>query len=186
MKLSEILSISGQSGLYRFVAQSKSGIIVENLSDGRRMPVQGTSKVSSLGDIAVFTENEDMPLSVVFQTIYDKNEGGEALSPKSSAEELKKAFKTFVPVYDEDRVHVSDMKKIFAWYNILRAAGMTVFVEESDENGQEQEDSPAEDAVKNMAAKQAVHPKIQKKETTVKPASKAKAPQQRSSAVKAK
>ena len=186
MKLSEILSISGQPGLYKFVAQSKSGIIVESLSDGRRMPVQGTSKVSSLGDIAVFTENEDMPLSVVFQTIYDKNEGAEVLNPKSPAEELKAAFNSFIPAYDKDRVHVSDMKKIFSWYNILRASGMTSFVEESEENKEDEENVSLEESTKNITSKSAVKPNVQKKETAVKPTSKAKAPQQRSAAVKAK
>ena len=82
MKLAEILAISGQPGLYKYIAQSRNGIIVESLADGKRIPVQGTSKVSSLGDIAIFTETADVPLAEVFQNIYDINKGAEAISPK--------------------------------------------------------------------------------------------------------
>ena len=133
MKLAEILAISGQPGLYKYIAQSRNGIIVESLADGKRIPVQGTSKVSSLGDIAIFTETADVPLAEVFQNIYDINKGAEAISPKSPNEALKKEMKRFLPEYDEDRVHVSDMKKLFSWYNILLKAGITTFVEEETE-----------------------------------------------------
>lgn len=134
MKLSEILSISGQPGLYKFVAQSKSGIIVESLSNGNRMPVQGSAKVSSLGDIAVFTNEEDMPLGDVFQVIFDKNEGKESINHKTAGkDELISSFASFIPEYDVDRVHLSDIKKIFSWYNILVGAGITTFKEEETE-----------------------------------------------------
>ena len=127
MKLKEILAISGQSGLYKFVAQSKNGIIVEQLGSGVRSCASASAKVSSLGEIAIFTENDDVPLAQVFQQIYDKHAGQPVLSHKSAPEDLKKFFAEALPEYDRDRVHVSDMKKCFAWYNILVRAGFTEF-----------------------------------------------------------
>lgn len=90
MKLKEILAISGQSGLYKFVAQSKNGIIVEQLGSGVRSCASASAKVSSLGEIAIFTENDDVPLAQVFQQIYDKHAGQPVLSHKSAPEDLKK------------------------------------------------------------------------------------------------
>ena len=92
MKLKEILAISGQSGLYKFVVQSKNGIIVEQLGSGVRSCASASAKVSSLGEIAIFTENDDVPLAQVFQQIYDKHAGQPVLSHKSAPEDLKKFF----------------------------------------------------------------------------------------------
>lgn len=137
MKFSEVIAISGQPGLFMYLAQSKAGIIVESLVDKRRFPVSATAKVSSLNDIAIYTESEDMPLSQVFQSMYDKLEGKEAISPKSDIKELVKAFGEYLPTYDKDRVHNSDIKKVFTWYNMLVAYGMTEFVEKEEEQKEE-------------------------------------------------
>ena len=138
MKLNEILAISGQSGLFKFVAQSHNGVIVESLTDGKRSNASGSAKVSALGEIAIYTENDDIPLGKVFENIYKHTEGKEAISPKSTPEELKKFFATVLPEYDRDRVHVSDMKKVVAWYNILVGIGMTDFsIEDEEEPAQE-------------------------------------------------
>lgn len=139
MKFNEILSIAGQPGLYRFLTQGKAGIIVESLADQRRFPVSANAKVSSLTDIAIYTETEDRPLSEIFQTMYEKLGGKEALDAKSSPEELAKALEQFIPDYDKERVHKSDIKKLFSWYNLLVANGMTQFVEEETEEQQEEE-----------------------------------------------
>ena len=119
MELKEILAISGQPGLYKYVAQSTHGVIVESLLDGRRMNASATSKVSSLTEISMFTD--------VFTKIYAHTGGREAVSPKESPEKLKACFAEVLPDYDRDRVHVSDIKKCFAWYNILVKAGFTEF-----------------------------------------------------------
>ena len=103
MELKEILAISGQPGLYK------------------------SSKVSSLTEISMFTEGEDIALADVFTKIYAHTGGKEAISPKEAPEKLKAAFAEVLPEYDRDRVHVSDMKKCFAWYNILVRAGFTEF-----------------------------------------------------------
>lgn len=143
MKLAETLAISGQPGLFRFVAQSRNGIIVESLADARRMIVSGNAKVSSLNDIAIFTTSEDMPLGRVFEMISKATGGKECCSHKADNAQLKAAMKQYLPDYDEDRVRTSDIKKLFAWFNILINKGMTVFVEE--ETPQTDEAGPAEE-----------------------------------------
>lgn len=127
MELKEILAISGQPGLYKYVAQSKNGVIVESLLDGRRMNAAANAKVSALTEISMFTEGDDIALADVFTRIYAHTGGKEAISHKEAPEKLKAAFAEVLPEYDRDRVHVSDMKKCFAWYNTLVQAGFTEF-----------------------------------------------------------
>ncbi len=127
MKMNEILAIAGQPGLYRYVAQSTRGVIVESLMTGKRANVAGSAQVSALSEISMFTEGDDIALTEVFNNIYKLQDGGAAISPKSSADQLKEAFAAALPNYDRERVHVSDMKKCFAWYNALIAAGATSF-----------------------------------------------------------
>lgn len=138
MELKEILAISGQPGLFKYVARSSNGVIVESLLDGRRTNASATARVSSLTEIAIFTENEDMPLATVFEKIYAHTGGKEAISPKADAAQLKALFGEVLPEYDRDRVHVSDIKKVFAWYNLLVGAGMTEFkLPDSEEQSEE-------------------------------------------------
>ena len=127
MEFREILAISGQPGLFRYIAQGAHGIIVESLADGKRMNASGSAKVSALGEIAIFTDEGEVSLSDVFTSMFKRSGGKEALSAKSSPELLKAHFAEVLPTYDRDRVHVSDMKKAVAWYNALIAAGMTDF-----------------------------------------------------------
>ena len=138
MELREILAISGQPGLYKYVAQSTRGVIVESLLDGRRMNASAQSRVSALSEISMFTEGDDIPLADVFTRIYEHTGGKEAISPKSSPEELKAAFAEVLPEYDRERVHLSDIKKCISWYNILVGAGFTEFKLPEQENGEEQ------------------------------------------------
>ena len=119
MELQEILAISGQPGLFKYVAQSTNGIIVESLADGKRM--------NALTEISMYTEGEDIALAQVFTNIYNYTGGKEAISHKEAPEKLKAYFAEVLPEYDRERVHVSDIKKVFAWYNALLAAGFTEF-----------------------------------------------------------
>ena len=147
MELKEILAISGQPGLYKYVAQSTNGVIVESLLDGRRMNASASSKVSSLTEISMFTEGEDIALADVFTRIYAHTGGKEAISPKESPEKLKAAFAEVLPEYDRDRVHVSDMKKVVSWFNLLVGAGMTDFrleKEDGTETDGEKDEAAAE------------------------------------------
>ena len=127
MELKEILAISGQPGLYKYVAQSTRGVIVESLLDGRRMNAAANARVSALSDISMFTEGDDIPLHEVFTRLYAHTGGKEAISPKEAPEKLKAYFAEVLPEYDRDRVHVSDMKKCFAWFNLLVQTGITEF-----------------------------------------------------------
>lgn len=160
MKLAETLAISGQPGLFRFVAQSRNGIIVESLADAKRMIVSGNAKVSSLNDIAIFTTSEDMPLGRVFEMISKATKGKECCSHKVPDAQLKAAMKQYLPDYDEDRVRVSDIKKLFAWFNILIANGMTVFVE--DEAQESADAQPAEDKAAPATKAETTAPKKKK------------------------
>lgn len=121
------MAISGQPGLYKYVAQSMRGVIVESLLDGKRMNVSSNARVSALTEISMFTEGEDIALADVFTNIWNYTEGKEAVSHKESANKIIEEFGNVLPDYDRERVHVSDMKKCFAWYNILVKAGFTEF-----------------------------------------------------------
>jgi hypothetical protein len=119
MVLKDILAISGEPGLFKFIAQGKNAIIVEHLETGKRSSAFSSAKVSSLEDISVFTENEDISLGKVFDKIFEKESGGPAIDSKSEAEKLKKYFEEIVPDYSKERVYLSDIKKIILWYNLL-------------------------------------------------------------------
>ncbi len=138
MKFAEILSISGQPGLFRFVARSTHGVIVESLIDGKRTNATGSARVSALSEIAVFTEGEDLPLAKVFEKMYAYTEGKPALDAKSPQNEIKEFVAAVLPDYDRDRVHFSDMKKMVAWYNLLVSAGLTDFSLEEEEEAAEE------------------------------------------------
>ena len=127
MELKDILAISGQPGLFKYVAQSQRGVIVESLLDGKRMNAAATARVSSLTEISMFTEGEDIPLANVFTNIWNYTEGKEAISHKESADKITAEFAKVLPEYDRERVHVSDIKKALSWFNILVGAGFTEF-----------------------------------------------------------
>lgn len=110
-------------------------MIVESLSDGKRMNAAANARVSALTEISMFTEGEDIALARVFTNIYEQTGGQRAISHKEAPEKIKAAFAEALPDYDRERVHVSDMKKCFAWYNILVEAGFTKF--ELPEEGEE-------------------------------------------------
>lgn len=133
--LKGILSVSGHSGLFKLIAEAKSNLVIESLDSGKRMPVYSTSKVSALEDIAIYTQNGDVPLKDIFKAIFEKESGEVAISAKSSDNDLKKYFGSVVPEYDRERVYVSDIKKVISWYNTLCEKGLLSFPEE--ENSEE-------------------------------------------------
>ncbi len=128
--LQTILSIAGKPGLYKLVSRGKANLIVETLDDThKRMPVFSTDRVTSLADITMFTEAEDIPLGEVLAKVRDHENGKPASLNwrKASAKELTTYFATVLPEYDRDRVHNSDIKKLLQWYNILISNGITEF-----------------------------------------------------------
>lgn len=172
------MAISGAPGLYKFVAQGKGGIIVESLADGRRTMVGGSTKVSALGDIAVFTTSAEVTLGDVLQAAYDKNGGKPvSLAAKASPDELKAFMASILPDFDTDRVHNSDIKKIAQWYNALLAAGMTSF-KTAEEDAEEAIADAAEAPKKKAPAKKTTAAAAAK--PAPKAASRSKAPAARS------
>ncbi|QUI92715.1 DUF5606 domain-containing protein [Prevotella denticola] len=131
--LQTILSIAGRPGLYKLVSRGKMNLIVEALDEThKRQPAFATDRVTSLADIAMFTDSEDIPLGDVLANVRDK-EGGKVASlnwRKASAKELQDYFAEVLPDFDRDRVHSSDIKKLLQWYEILVKAGITNFEEE--------------------------------------------------------
>ena len=132
MDLKEILSVSGRSGLFKVVAQTKNGAIVEGLTDKKRFPVFISDKISALADISIFCQEEDLPLKDVLKKMFDKEQGKPAINPNESNEKLKAYFADVLPEYDKERVYVSDIKKIINWYNLLLENNMLVFDEPKD------------------------------------------------------
>lgn len=133
MNLEGILTIGGKPGLYKLVAQSRGGVIVESITEEKRFPVGQTSNVSALKDIAIYTYDEEVPLGDVFSKIYEKEDGGKAIDHKAKPAELKSYMEEILPEYDRDRVYNSDLKKLFQWYNLLHEEGMITESEESTE-----------------------------------------------------
>ena len=124
MDLTNILVIAGKPELSELVSQTKGGAIVKNLVTGQKYPVFKNDRISSLGEIRIFTDSDERPLEDVMQAIYKVLEGkSTAFEPKKAeGKELADLLAAVLPDYDRDRVHTSDMKKLFAWYNILLAA----------------------------------------------------------------
>lgn len=142
MDLSKVLSIAGKPGLYEMVSQSKSGLIVESLIDGRRIPAFSHERISSLEEISIFTELEDVPLKEVFQSIFKKEDGKKTISHKSSANELKALMEEILPDYDKERVYVSDIKKLISWYNLLVEKDLI----DLEVNTSEKDEAPADNS----------------------------------------
>jgi hypothetical protein len=159
MILKDILSISGEPGLFKFIAQGKNAIIVEHLETKKRSSAYGSAKVSSLEDIAIFTETEDMPLGKVFDLIYEKENGGPAIDSKTDATKLKTWFEGILPEYSKDKVYTSDIKKLASWYNILHNLDLLKKDEPEAEKQEEKETTGKEKAPAAEKKKKKAAPK---------------------------
>ena len=136
--LKTILSISGKPGLFKLVSQGKNMLIVESLVDKKRVPAYAKDKVISLGDIAIYTDETEVPLHEVLTSVKN-NENGNLVSvnPAAKPEELRAFMAEVLPDFDRERVYPSDIKKLISWYNILINAGITDFTPQ--ENAEEAE-----------------------------------------------
>ncbi len=123
MNISGIISISGKPGLYKVVAQGKNNIIVESLNDKKRVPAYASDRISALEDISIYTYSEDKALSEIFDDIFKKENGSECISHKEDEAKLRVYMSEILADYDQERVYISDVKKIFMWYNLLHKAG---------------------------------------------------------------
>ena len=138
MNLEKILAISGRPGLFQLISKSKNNIIVESLVDKKRFPANAMNSVSSLGDIAIYTYDEEVPLKEVFLAIYKKEAGGDSIDPRSDKKELMGYFREILPEYDEERVYASNFKKILQWYQILIGSDFD-FKEDTEEKSTDEE-----------------------------------------------
>ena len=145
-----ILSISGKPGLYKLVSRGNRNLIVETLDEThKRVPAFATDRVTSLGDIAMYTDADEIPLWEVFESVgkKEKSQVSGLNYKKCSADELHNYFAEVLPNYDRDRVHDSDIKKLLQWYNILVKAGITDFkatFAPAEEENVESEEAAAE------------------------------------------
>jgi hypothetical protein len=119
MNLKGILAISGTPGLYRVIAQTKSGFIVESLIDQKRKPVSASQQISMLEDISVYTTGDDMPLKEVFQKFLDYSKSNQLPDIKGNTD-LKAFLKNVIPDYDQERVYSSDIKKMISWFGLVK------------------------------------------------------------------
>jgi len=163
--LKNILAITGKPGLYKLINHGNNMLIVESLTDGKRMPTYGRDKIISLADISMFTMDEDLPLSEVLTRLGKKEDLKQASidAKKADNDALRSYFQSFVPNYDADRVYPSDIRKLVLWYNILINAGITDFSAEEENTDDEMSPAVKQDDKKTApkaAAKPAV--KVQK------------------------
>ena len=124
----------GNQGLFELKTQTRTGFVAESLVDGKRITVNMRSNVSILSEIAIYTLSEEVPLGEVFNKIKEKEEGKETkVKHKESKDKLEEYFFEILPEYDEDRVYISDIKKVIQWYNLLTSKGLTDFTTEEEE-----------------------------------------------------
>lgn len=176
MDLSVIISISGKPGLYKVMAQSKNGLIVESLLDGKKMPVHASARISALEDISIYTYTEDVPLKDVLQKVFEHEDGKKSISHKESANKLRDKLKEILPDYDEDRVYDSDVKKLFNWYNMLQSKGLIDLEKEEEEETKaaEKKEAKKEEKEEKAESKEKKKPAAKKKETKPKAKKKTK------------
>lgn len=136
--LSKILSVSGQSGLFLFLAQARSGVIAEALADKKRTCLSLSSRITTLADIAIYTDEGELKLVEVFNKLHEALGENDAPTSKASADELKALFAKAVPNYDGDRFYVSHMKKVVDWYNCLKNFASLDFAVEGEEEKAEE------------------------------------------------
>ena len=144
--LARILSVSGQHGLFNYIAQARNGAIVEALSDKRRTCFDMKSRITTLADISIYTSEGEMKLQEVFQKLHDTLGEADAPTSQASADELKALFLKAIPNYDVDRFYVSHMKKVVDWYNELKNFASLDF-EEGNEGEAASEETKEEDKV---------------------------------------
>ena len=167
MSVEKVLAISGKPGLYELKIQTRSGFIAESLVDGKKLTVGLRSNVSLLSEISIYTQTGEIKLFEIFGRIANKESNGPAISHKASDAELVAYFAGIVPDYDADRVYVSDIKKVFSWYNMMQKANMVAVF-----NGPVQTSAVFDEAevVEEVAAeekpkaKKATKPKAKKEE----------------------
>lgn len=146
MDLTDIISISGKSGLYTIVGQSKNNVIVESLLDGKRFPTFSSNRISALKDISIYTYEGELLLSEVYRKIHEKENGGKCIKHNEDASKLSAYLEEIVENYDKEQVYNSDIKKLFQWYNILHDAKKLKLKETTADKKENKSSKEAEDS----------------------------------------
>jgi hypothetical protein len=124
MNLEKILAISGKPGLYHLKVQTRTGFVIESMLDGKKITVGMKNNVSLLSEISIYTYETEKPLAEVMRAIAKKEDNGPCISHKEDSDKLIAYFLEILPDYDQERVYISDLKKIFNWYNTLQSKGL--------------------------------------------------------------
>ena len=142
MTLADIASISGKGGLFRVVAPTKSGVILESLDESKTKLVATTShRLSLLHEISIYTTTNDgtVPLEEVLKKIHAEFGNDLGVDGNSDGTELKSFMKAVLPTYDEDRVYVSDIKKLVRWYETILKFAPELLIEKEEAKKNEEE-----------------------------------------------
>ena len=133
MDLTDIITISGKSGLYTIIGQTKNNVIVESIADGKRFPTFSSNRISALKDISIYTNEGESSLSDIYQKIYEKENGKECIAHNEPTDKLYAYLEEVLPDYDKDQVYTSDVKKLFQWYNLLQKSNKLKSIDDSKE-----------------------------------------------------
>ena len=124
MKLEGIINVSGKPGLFKIISRSNNIVIIESLTDQKRTSLYSHNQANLLDEIGIYTYNDTVPISDIFSEIAKKTSCGPSINHKSSKNELMNYFRDILPEYDEDRVYISDIKKVIQWYNIMQSVNL--------------------------------------------------------------
>lgn len=153
MELATILSISGKPGLYKIISQSKGGVVVSSLLDGKKISIGQTQRVSTLSDISIYTEEGDEPLENIFKKFHERSNGGALEVDMNDNAELRNFFLEILPDHDESRVYASDIKKMVKWFNLLHKNDLISFDEATEEEEAAAEETTNAETAKDESAK---------------------------------
>jgi hypothetical protein len=163
MNLKGIISIAGKPGLYKVVSSGKNTLIVESLTDGKRFPAFSSHKVSTLEDISMYTSEEDVPLGDIIGKIFEKEKGGPCIDAKAEPPAHHAYFEEILPNYDKERVHNSDLRKLFSWYNILQESGTLKTMDEEAKALEAETEEKPKKAKKKAEGEEKTSEKTEKK-----------------------
>jgi hypothetical protein len=174
--LKTILSVSGKTGLYKMVSQGKTMLVVESLTDKKRIPAYNSDKVISLGNIAIYTKDREVPLWEVLNSVKAKEEGKPTTMnlQQATPDELRDYMIEILPDFDRNRVYPTDIKRLLSWYNILLSVGIVEFEPEKEKTEEVEKEETAKDDPKKAAKTAKAAPS--KDVAVTKNASKAKQP----------
>jgi hypothetical protein len=140
MNLEGIISVSGKPGLYKVISRKKTGLVVESIPGAKKLNIFGMDKVSALEDISIYTYEGDVPLKEVYATLFKLENGKKSIDHKESPDSLKNKMLEVLENYDQERVYVSDLKKLFQWYNLLIEGGLLKEEKEKENKSSKKKD----------------------------------------------